>query len=207
MSQTAYPLSWPSAWKRTPSAQRQGARFATRVRADGVTWRRMQEISVADAIYRLQRELDRLDALRVILSSNIELRLDGLPHSNRPEPRDPGVAVYFEWRKRKTVFACDRWDRVADNIAAIAAHIDCLRGIERYGVGDLEQAFRGYQALPAPDFVHNWREILGDCKTLDEAEAKFKVRAKVCHPDQGGDPHQMADLNLAIKDARAELAQ
>lgn len=187
MSETAYPLSWPDAQKRTAAYRRERARFATRARVDGATWRRTQEISVAQATKRLQLELERLGAQRVILSSNIELRLNGLPRSNQRDPDDPGVAVYFEWRKRKTVFACDRWDRVADNIAAIAAHIDCLRGIERYGVGDLEQAFRGYQALPAPDFIHNWREVLGDCTTREEAEAKFKARAMVCHPDQGGD--------------------
>jgi phenylpropionate dioxygenase-like ring-hydroxylating dioxygenase large terminal subunit len=31
---------------------------------------------------------------------------------------------------------CDRYTRVADNIAAIAAHIDATRAIERHGVDD-----------------------------------------------------------------------
>jgi hypothetical protein len=33
---------------------------------------------------------------------------------------------------------------VADNIAAIAAHIDAIRRQDRYGVGTLDQAFAGY---------------------------------------------------------------
>ena len=203
MSETAYPLSWPAAWKRTPAGDRKSARFGKKDSRSN--YRGAQALTVSQAVDRLVAELYRLFVDGWIISTNIETRLDGTPRSNRPEPTDPGVAVYFEWRKRKTVFACDRWDRVADNIAAIAAHIDCLRGIERYGVGDLEQAFRGYQALPAPDFVHNWREVLGDCKTRAEAEAKFRARAMACHPDQGGDGRQMADLNLAIRDARQEL--
>ena len=34
-----------------------------------------------------------------------------------------------------------------DNIAALAAHIRAIRSVENYGVGTLEQAFRGYQSL------------------------------------------------------------
>lgn len=101
--------------------------------------------------------------------------------------------------------ACDKWDRVADNIASLAAHIECLRGIERYGVGTLEQAFRGYQALPAPNAEKPWREILTECSTLAEAEAKFRERARICHPDAGGHHAQMADLNAAIAAARREF--
>jgi len=47
--------------------------------------------------------------------------------------------------------ACDRWDKVQDNIYAIAMTIEPLRGIERWGSGSMvEQAFTGFFALPAP---------------------------------------------------------
>ena len=45
------------------------------------------------------------------------------------------------------VLACDRWLRVEDNIAAVAAHIGALRGIDRWGVGSVRQAFAGYKRL------------------------------------------------------------
>ena len=54
--------------------------------------------------------------------------------------------------------ACDRFDRIEDNIAAIAAHIETLRGQERWGVADMKQAFAGHVALPAPE---QWWQVLG----------------------------------------------
>ena len=38
-------------------------------------------------------ELKRLGARGMVLSTNVELRQDGLPYSNRRRPEDPGVAV------------------------------------------------------------------------------------------------------------------
>lgn len=209
MNETAYPLSWPMGWKRTVVRSR--ARFSTGKDASytdsvGKYHRRtvQREASVNDGINRLQAECDRLGARHVILSSNVELRLDGFPRSNQKEPSDPGVACYFTLNGRKTVLACDKWDRVADNIIAIAKHIEALRGQERWGVGNLEQAFRGYQALPDPTAPMNWRDVLGDVD-LPTAEATFRERAKRLHPDVGGNPIQMAELNAAISAARQEF--
>jgi len=212
MNETAYPLSWPMGWKRTTSRTR--ARFSTGKDASytdsmGKYHRRtvQREASVNDGITRLQGECDRLGAYRVILSTNVELRLDGLPRSNQKEPSDPGAACYFTLNGRKTVLACDKWDRVADNIIAIAKHIEALRGQDRWGVGNLEQAFRGYQALPDPTTPKNWRDVLGhDIAALDRAESVFRERAKRLHPDVGGNPVQMAELNDAIAQARKELS-
>ena len=56
-------------------------------------------------------------------------------------------------------FACDKWRDVYDNIYAIGKTIEALRGIERWGTGDMvEQAFTGFVALPSPKSP--W-EILG----------------------------------------------
>lgn len=62
---------------------------------------------------------------------------------------DRGAAVYFEMKGKPVSLACDKWNRVEDNIWAIAKHIEALRGQQRWGVGSIEQAFRGYTALPA----------------------------------------------------------
>ena len=106
--------------------------------------------------------------------------------------------------------ACDKWLEVRDNIGAIAKHIDALRGIDRWGVGSLEQAFRGYQQLE--DFTQGvpWRRVLGfkddQDVTLEMAEARFKELAKKHHPDMaGGDHLQMAQIGEAIAEARAQL--
>jgi hypothetical protein len=195
---TAFPLHWPLGWKRTE--YRQSARFRTG----------KEPISIYRAMQRLQYELDRLGAERTLLSTNVETRLDGTPRSDRREPNDPGAAIYFVLSGRKTVMACDKWFRVADNIAALAAHIECLRGIDRYGVGSLEQAFRGYQQLE--DFTQGvpWRRVLGfkddQSVTLEMVEARFRELAKQHHPDTaGGDHLQMSQITEAIADARKEL--
>src|SRR6185437_12281199 len=137
MMTEAYPLSWPQHVKRRTQAQRTRAKFGksmTRYNPDGTShYGGKDSLSVADAIKRLFGELDRLGARYVVISSNVEIRQDGLPRSNRREPNDPGVAVYFQLNGKPYCLPCDRYDRVADNIAAVAHHIDATRAIERYG--------------------------------------------------------------------------
>jgi hypothetical protein len=155
------------------------------------------------AISRLSGELDRLGATHPILSTNVETRLDGLPRSGQSNPDDPGAAVYFRFKGQPRALACDRWDRVADNIAAIAQHIDALRRIDRYGVGTMEQAFAGYAALPPS--AEDWWLVLGVSQdaTPEQIEAAFLARARVAHPDAGGNHHDMAKLSEARVIARA----
>lgn len=110
-----FPLAWPSGWTRTLRHRRVRATFSSKKALDG-------RVSVFNAITRLEGELTRLGATNAVLSTNVALRLDGRPRSDQ-EPDDVGAAVYFAFKGRATVFACDKWNRVADNIAAIAAHV------------------------------------------------------------------------------------
>lgn len=196
-----FPLEWPIGWKRTQLGRRTRASFSTKASADG-------RLSVSRATERLEAEVERLGGRNAVLSTNVSLRLDGRPRSD-DEPKDPGVALYFSFRGKATVFACDKWDRVADNIAAIAAHIDALRRVDRYGVGSVEQALAGYKALPA-DTAADWRPLFGFSKdervTVDELTSRFKVMARDRHPDiTNDDGGAMAHLNRARDYALAEL--
>lgn len=195
-----FPLAWPAGWTRTLRHRRTRASFGTKHSADG-------RLSIFAATDRLEGELDRLGARNSILSTNVSLRLDGRPRSDE-EPDDRGAAVYFAFKGRATVFACDKYDRVADNIAAIAAHIDALRRIERYGVGSLEQALAGYKALPA-DSAADWRQVFGftpnSTPTLEDLDAAYKRLAKERHPDRGGSDEAMFHLNRSHDFALAEL--
>ena len=160
---------------------------------------------MADARERLSEQLDRLGARYVVLSTNLELRLDGQPRGNQAEPQDPGVALYFRLGDRPIVLACDRWISVAGNMAAIAAHIDALRGQERWGVGGVEQAFAGFSALPPPIAPGDWRSELDNPATLAEAEVRYRRKIASAHPDAGGSHARAATLNAAIAQARKEL--
>ena len=227
-NETAYPLYWPRGRKRTPSSQRQvdapfsvGEHYAatlTHREPDGRTLERtirkhrIKEVTMTVAIGRLQQQLDKLGAEHLMLSSNVLLRLDGLPRGGQRDPEDPGVACYFTLNKKRLVFACDKWTRVADNIAAIAAHIRSIRSVENYGVGTTEQSFEGYRSIE--DFsngVMPWRRVLGFAEdarpTLQEVETKWKSRMKEVHPDMTGQAGlQAQQLNVAIAAARVELA-
>lgn len=185
----SYPLHWPVGRPRTSSRTR--AAFATRSGGAGGL---LRPLTPAEGRDRVLDELDRLKAFDVVISSN----LGGL---SRAEPRDPGVAVYFNLRNGKAAsekhcLACDRWDRVADNLAAIAAHVEAIRGQLRWGVGDVAQAFAGYKALPA---VRAWWEVLGVAPNAPPAAIKARRRELLerHHPDRGGDPAQAAEVNAA----------
>jgi hypothetical protein len=116
--------------------------------------------------------------------------------------------VYFKLKGQDRVLACDVWTRVADNLTAIAHHIDAIRAIDRYGVGNLEQAFAGYTALPAKG--QTWRTTLGFAPdqpvTREEVDAAFRERARSAHPDaEQGSHDAMASLTEARLEARKEL--
>lgn len=211
-SVTRYPLSWPTGWKRY-GYPRPRARFSGSGRqysgegANRTSRRVIQPLSPAQAINRLRLELDRLGARDVVLSTNLQVRLDGWPRSDQREPQDPGAAVYFTLQKKDRCLACDRWDRVADNIAAIAAHVEALRGIDRWGVGTIEQAFTGYTALPAPATASEWWRVLNlaPTATLEQVDEAFRRLAFDAHPDRGGNHETMARLTAARDAARQAL--
>jgi hypothetical protein len=197
-----FPLSWPIGWKRT---QRYSRKSRAPFRSRG------QSMTVGEAVRRLTGELQRLGVRSgdFIVSSNLETRLDGLPYANQREPDDSGVAVYFRLRNADRVMACDTWTRVADNLAAIAGHIDAIRRVDRYGVGSLDQAFAGYVGLPAKG--ETWRATLGfgpdDQVDIAKVEQAFRDRARSAHPDiEGGSHDAMASLTMARDEAKRALA-
>lgn len=192
MAVEAYPLQWPEGRKRTPYYQRESARFET---------------SFARVRDNIVREIELLTNTRrgygnaqVVISTNIPLRRDGLPLANQRKPDDVGVAVYFTYKKQQRCFACDRWNKIEDNMQAIAKTIEALRGIARWGTGDmLDAAFTGFTALPAPGATREWWEVLGVARTasLDDVRAAYRRAASATHPDRGGDDARMAEINGA----------
>jgi hypothetical protein len=206
MTITAYPLQWPTGWKRATG--RKDARFLSKSYG-----RPARALSISEGVERALSELDRMGYGRndVVISTNVELRLDGLPRSDRSEPGDPGVAVYWRTRSgQNKVMAIDIYTRVADNLAAVAATLEAMRAIERHGGAlILERAFTGFTALPAPSEARQWWEVLGvprDAKRED-VKAAYRRLASAAHPDKPGGSHErMAALNAAQEAALKECA-
>lgn len=207
----AFPLQWPAMRPRTKTPIR--ASFNKKQVAAGKSYAEAKQLSVADALGRLQGELDRLKARDYVLSTNVMLRLDGLPRSNQGEPDDRGVALYFTLDGKPHCLPCDRYDRVADNIAAIAKHIEATRAIERYGVANMSEMFAGFTALPPPTSSSRpWRQVFGfksDAYAVkDVIDMQFKILARQFHPDkQGGSHALMAELTAARDEALQEAAR
>jgi hypothetical protein len=175
----------------------------------------MKSLTVADSVGRLLGELRRMGVpdWNVIISTNVELRLDGLPRSDR-EPADPGAAVYWKPKPNAPlmkVIAIDRYTRVADNLAAIAATLEAMRTVERHGGAEvMERQFLGFAALPEKA-SQPWREVLGISPevvpSLDLIESRFRALVKMYHPDmEGGDREKYEAVNQAREAARLEIS-
>ena len=196
----AFPLCWPAGW---PRAKRQS--------------RSRYQVTYDKALREMLREVRLLGGSRVVVSSNVPVRRDGLPYADWAKRKidDPGVAVYFLRSSEQQVVACDTWDQVRDNIRAIGLTVSALRQIDRSGASELlNRAFAGFKALPpaggtttstGPD----WRSVLGvdPFETeLGKVRAAYRNLSREHHPDRGGDAGAMAIINRAWEQAQAELA-
>ena len=104
------------------------------------------------------------------------------------------------------MLACDRWDRIEHNMRAIHKHIDAIRAQALWGVDSLAQALAGFAALPEQALEWGYRDVLGigpdEPLTLELVDERFKKRALVVHPDQGGGTEDWHELAMARKRAR-----
>jgi hypothetical protein len=197
MTISAHPLQWPIGRKRTPAWNRERARF-------DVSFVRARD-NIVNEVYRLT---GKYPDPQIIISTNIALRRDGLPLAGQRAPEDVGVAVYFLYKKQQMCFACDRWQKVEHNMQAIAKTIEAIRGIARWGTGDmLQAAFTGFAALPAPSSKREWWDVLQCSREAgsDVIRAQYRRLASEFHPDRGGSAERMAEINVAYEQAKKEI--
>ena len=145
-----------------------------------------------------------------------------MPRSNQSAPADPGVCVYFTLKGKPFALACDSYTKVEQNVAALAAHLDATRAIERHGVATAAESLAAFSALPPPSSggsqsptARGWRDVLGFAPNFptgyDPADAltliglRYRERAGRTHPDNGDSDSAMAELNAARDAARKEV--
>lgn len=191
----AYPLQWPQGWARTPANKRERSRY------------RVSNATICN---------DLLEAVRLlggavpIISSNMPVRLDGLPYVNTVSVPDPGVAVYWVREGQQEVMACDRWVTPWENMRAISHAIEALRAMERAGATQiLNRAFEAFQLPSGGPSVgkRHWREVLdygSDPLDTGLIRARFKALALKLHPDVGGDVERFKELEAAYREAMKE---
>ena len=171
-------------------------------------WQHEGQLSIAQGTERVLNVLNQMGFnTSVVISSNLALRNDGLPRSGQREPDDSGVSVFWGNGQRARCIAVDQYDRVADNLAAIAATLEAMRAIERHGgAAILERAFTGFVALPAPE---SWWQVLGlsgPSAQREDIEQAHRRLIMQHHPDRGGDVDQAARINRARDQGLEQLS-
>ena len=191
-------IQWPAGRRRTPANQRKNGNFK----------KAGSSIRYDDAVRRVSDELERIRASAPRISTGYATRLDGRPTLNQGRPSDPGAVVYCTMKEKPYAFACDAYTTTEQNIAAIAAHIEATRAIERYGVATAEEMFTSFLAIGSGE--RHWRDVFallpGEEIDRDKLDLIFRRLARERHPDQPGGNHSaMSELNAAYDRAKREL--
>jgi len=138
----------------------------------------------------------------LIISSNLKVKMNGVPYSANNDGGDPGVAVYFDFKGKSVCMACDSYRRVWENTYAIAQTIRAMRACDRWGVsGILDRLFTGFVAL-TDDAGKSWHTVL-KCSpdaTRDEVKHAYRKIMKEEHPDVDGNHERAVEINKAYEE-------
>lgn len=146
----------------------------------------------------LRRELKHLDASQVILAARFreqDLRLDGLPKANAPQPPHPGIEISFDTPSHgRLVYASDACEHWQDNVRSIALGLEALRAVDRYGITRRGEQYAGWRQLgtgaDGGPSIERGRALIREAGDWREA-------VKATHPDAGGDPIDFESVQLA----------
>lgn len=206
------PLKWPDGW---PRAQvRKSALFAKKSSAG----HGLVNLTPAMALDRLYAELRRLGVKDmdgdVVVSTGMKPNTAGGILADQAAPKDPGAAVYWSVDGKPRNMAIDIYNRTADNIAAIAAVLEYMRGIERHGGSAIqERAFAGFDALPPP--TNCWK-ILGmkpisnltkTSESRNEIIAAHREKIREAAADHVNGEFRMSEVNAARDEALKSIGE
>lgn len=145
---------------------------------------------------KLEHELNRIHAQHITIEAYFrreQIRNDGWPLS-RALPSEPGVIVSFTGKTGELSFPCDRYKSWEDNLRAIALALQALRAVDRYGVTQHAEQYKGWAKLPpaqetmqlqtACDFIgiHSGMYI-SEKNGAEMLKQAYKRAAAKLHPD------------------------
>jgi hypothetical protein len=219
---TFRPLTqWPAGRKRTDEWAREDAKFKAPGRSvndglGGSRWVQGSRTPIETTYDEMDRELWAIGATDVVVQVDVRSETDFRRDTSAPraDARVSSPAVVLTFKRKGTVytFACDRFKRWQDNLRGIVLGLEGLRRLERYGIVQSGEQYRGWQALPATtqaalstetaaDVIAR-RSAAGAGAILRDAavtqQAVRAARAKA-HPDAGG---SASDFSLVQEAAR-----
>lgn len=115
---TEYPLKWPDNIPPRLKQIRSGFR---------------NRMSILQAIAELESALKKYGASGATLYTNMKFDSVGEPLPLKGKPVGAGVSLTFISNNNQVVMACDKYDRIADNIRAMAETIFSYYKIKNYG--------------------------------------------------------------------------
>lgn len=167
----------------------------------------------------LARELSFLDASNITVLMDVEereVRQDQQLRANA-RPKSGAVGITFNSKHGPLRYQTEMYRDWQDNLRAIALSLEALRKVDRYGVSQSGEQYRGWGALPAgfalstemtltqaADFLIEYGEWGGERGRIEDliedpyvAQAYYKEAAKRLHPDTGGDADKFKQLTIA----------
>lgn len=166
----------------------------------------------------LERELSHLKARDIVFEADCDssdIRNDGRLRSSA-KLRGPGIVLSFESSQGPMRFPCDRFLEWGDNLRAIALTLEHLRAVDRYGVTQHAEQYKGWTALEDKRTVQMnpyeaavWmaskaRDVLGDSQVVADHILRIQdvfhpIRKKLAvalHPDRRGSDVEFKQLEL-----------
>lgn len=164
-------------------------------------------------IQELEHELAVLKAKDIILEtahSDHDVRMDGSVNASAT-PLHPGVILSFESRYGPLRYYTDVFTSWRANVRAIMLGLVALRAVDRYGISGRGEQYTGFARLMAAHLAMTptrARQVIAEMAGLDRnallkadhdvITSMFKLAAKRCHPDAGGDKEKFQELNEAM---------
>lgn len=170
------------------------------------------EVKFARLLDDLERELSHLRATDIVVEAYLrreQIRNDGWPRSSE-RPSSPGIVLSFLKNGKEPIsFPCDTYLTWESNLRAISLTLTALRSIDRYGVTQHAEQYKGWARLPAAPQTMLFEDALVflglyssvAITDLESLERNFRIGASKRHPDNQatGNIHQFHLLSDAKK--------
>lgn len=114
--------------------------------------------SYLQTLDKLESELEKLRASNILIQAyftHAQVRNDGWPKT-AAVPSESGVVLSFDSPKGPLSFPCDTYQTYDDNLRAIALSLEALRAVDRYGVTQGNEQYKGWARIEAPKPGRTW---------------------------------------------------